>query len=73
MAGLVVVGVSEKYCIVICWSGKIACGMKTSIFELSKGRIKRTWVSGGGGFNFLDLKNTVESDYLLQFRPVAPA
>ena len=72
MAGLVVAGVSGKYCIVTCWSGSLVCGMKTSIFELSKGRVKRTWVSGGGGFNFLDLKNTVESGYLLQFRPVVP-
>ena len=72
MAGLVVAGVSEKYCIVTYWSGSIVCGMNTSIFELSKGRVKREWVSGGGGFNFVDLKNTVESRYLLQFRPVAP-
>lgn len=72
MAGLVVAAVSEKYCIATYWSGSILCGMNTGIFELSKGRVKRIWVSGGGGFNFLDLKNTVESGYLLQFRPVAP-
>lgn len=58
MAGLVVAAVSEKYCIVTYWSGTIVCGMKTSIFELREGRVKRTWVSGGGGFNFLDLKTS---------------
>ena len=70
MARLVVAAVSEKYCIVTYYSGTIMCGMKTSIFELSEGRVKRRWVSGGGGFNFLDLKETVELGRMLRFQRV---
>ena len=70
MAGLVVAAVSEKHSIVTYWSGTIACGMTTSIFELSEGKVKRLWIAGGGGLNFLDLKETLESGRMLQFHQV---
>jgi hypothetical protein len=70
---LIVAAVSEKHCIVSYWRGGIVLRLETTVFELSEGRIKRKWVSDGGGLNFRDLKNTVESGDLLQFRqdPVA--
>lgn len=70
MRQLVVAAVSENYCIVTFWQGGIALGLETSVFELSAGRVKRAWVSVGGGLNFQDLKATVESGRLLQFQPV---
>jgi hypothetical protein len=73
MRRLVVAAISEKYCIVTYWKGGIALGLKTSIFELSAGRVKRIWVSAGGGLNFRDLKETVESGRLLRFQPVPVA
>jgi hypothetical protein len=70
MQRLVVAAVSERYCIVTYWKGGITLGMETSIFELSAGRVKRIWVSAGGGLNFRDLKETVESGRVLRFQPV---
>jgi hypothetical protein len=73
MRQLIVAAVSEKYCIVTYWKGGIALGLETSVFELSAGRVNRIWVSAGGGLNFRDLKETVESGRLLRFQPVPAA
>jgi hypothetical protein len=75
MRQLIVAAVSEKHCIVSYWEGGIVFKFETTVFELSEGRVKREWVSIGGGFNFRDLKDTIEVGDLLQFRqvPVTPA
>ena len=73
MRRLVVAAVSENYCIVTYWQGGIALRLETRIFKLSAGRVKRIWVSAGGGLNFRDLKETVESGRLLRFQPVPVA
>ena len=70
---LIVGALSENYCIVSYWHGGIALGLETSVYELSDGKVKRIWWSRGGGLNFRDLKNTVESDNLLQFKQVFSA
>lgn len=70
MRQLIVAAVSEKYCIVSYWGGGFTFGLKTTIFELSDGKVKRKWVSPGGGLNFRDLKNTMESGRILQFQLV---
>ena len=74
MRQLIVAAVSENYCIVSYWQGGITLSMGTSIFQLSAGRVKRIWVSAGGGLNFRDLKETVELGRMLRFQrvPVAP-
>jgi len=71
MRRLIVGAVSENYCIVSYWRGGIALRLETSVFELSAGKVKRIWRSHGGGLNFRDLKSTVESDNLLQFKQVS--
>lgn len=73
MRQLVVAAVSENYCIVTYWHGGIALRLETRIYELSAGRVKRIWYSAGGGLNFQDLKETVESGRLLRFQPVPVA
>lgn len=73
MRQLVVAAVSENYCIVTYWHGGIALRLETRIFELSAGRVKRVWISAGGGLNFQDLKATVESGRLLRFQPLPVA
>ena len=70
MRQLIVAAVSERYCIVSYWHGGIALRLETNIFELSGGQVKHTWLSPGGGLNFRDLKNTVESGRILHFQPV---
>ena len=70
MRQLVVAAVSEKYCVVTYWQGGIALRMETMVFELAEGRVKRMWCSPGGGLNFRDLKETVESGRLLRFENV---
>lgn len=73
MRQLFVAAVSENYCIVSYWQGGIILSMETRIFELSPGRVKRIWVSAGGGLNFRDLKETVELGRMrFQRVPVAP-
>jgi hypothetical protein len=74
MRQLLVAAVSENYRIVSYWQGGITLSMETRIFELSAGRVKRIWVSAGGGLNFRDLKETVELGRMLRFQrvPVAP-
>ena len=67
---LIVAAVSEKYCIVSYWQGGLTFDLMTSIFELSDGAVTREWVSDGGGLNFRDLKNTVESGRFLRFQQV---
>lgn len=67
---LIVAAVSEKYCTVSYWRGGYTFGLQTTIFELSDGKVKRKWVSPGGGLNFRDLKNTMESGRILQFQLV---
>ena len=70
MRQLILAAVSERYCIVSYSEGGMGFKpLQTRIFELSAGRIKREWVSIGGGLNFRDLKATMESE-LLRFRPV---
>jgi len=64
MQQLIVAAVSEKYCIVIYWRGGLVLRLETTVFEVS---VKRKWVSNGGGLNFRDLKNTIESGRILQF------
>ncbi len=70
MRQLLVAAVSENYCIVSYWQGSITLSMETRIFELSAGRVKRIWVSAGGGLNFRDLKETVELGRMLRFERV---
>jgi len=73
MRQLIVAAVSEKYCIVsYSEGGMFFIPLQTRIFELTAGRVKREWVSVGGGLNFRDLKATVESGRILRFEPVAP-
>jgi len=67
MQQLIVAAVSEKYCIVSYWRGGLALRLETTVFEVSEGNVKRKWVSNGGGLNFRDLKNTIESGRILQF------
>jgi len=63
----IVAAVSEKHCIVSYWRGGLALRLETTVFEVSEGNVKRKWVSNGGGLNFRDLKNTIESGRILQF------
>jgi hypothetical protein len=70
MRQLIVAAVSDKYCIVSYWQGGLTLKLETMIFELSDGAITRKWVSDGGGLNFRDLKNTVESGRFLRFQQV---
>jgi hypothetical protein len=73
MRQLFVAAVSENYCVVSYWQGGIILSMETRIFELSPGRVKRIWVSAGGGLNFRDLKETVELGRMpFQRVPVTP-
>ena len=54
--------VSKQYCIVSYWHGGIRLTFQTSIFELSDNGARLIWFSRSqGGFNFLDLKEMVES------------
>ena len=61
---LIVAAVSEKYCILSYWRGGVDPGprFQTVIFELSEPKARPIWLSRAqGGFNFLDLKEMVES------------